>query len=230
MKRRETSATMYMPKILLHVLNDGLSLQMLKRLNAYPAKGLSVLLFLGVLMVMALPSLAVPQEDGLLLLSVASPAPVSGMKRVQAKMLIQAPPNLVWETLTNYSDLKNVLPGYERSSVLRAKGPNKLVDIAMRVAAFLPMYRYQVAVQENQADHIITLNRVSGDFKSMTATYRLVPQSNGTNTLLLYTLSIDPGSNMPGSQSIIRANTEKSLKALERHIEQEARKSVIGQR
>lgn len=174
-------------------------------------------------------SFAKAAEDGLMMLSVASESTKTELKRVQAKVLIEAPPRMVWKTLTNYPRLKNILPGYEKSSVVRTKGSNIWVDIAMKVAVFLPTYRYQVQVSENEPDYRINMVRVSGDFKTLNATYQLVPQANGRRTLLVYNLNIDPGSFIPGSQGLIRSNTEKSLKALERHIEQEARKSVIGQ-
>jgi ribosome-associated toxin RatA of RatAB toxin-antitoxin module len=168
-------------------------------------------------------------DDGLTL-SVAPAQQAGSGKTVQAKMLINAPPALVWNTITNYNALKNILPGYEKSNVIQSSGNSKLLDIAVKVASFLPTYKYKVRVQEEESSYKLSLNRISGDFKSLNATYRLVPQNNGTRTLLVYNLNIDPGFSMPGSLGIIKTNTEKSLKALEHHAEQEAKKSLIGQR
>lgn len=187
--------------------------------------GVALLILMGAV----LPS-ALAKGDGLQVLSVDSSQAGGSAKTVQAKLLIDAPPALVWNTLTNYSDIKNMLPGYEKSTVIRSKGATKWLDIAMRVAAFLPTYKYQVQVKEDEANLRLTLNRVSGDFKTLNANYKLVSQSNGDRTLLIYSLNIDPGFSLPGSQGVIKASTEKSLKALERYAEQEARKSLIGQR
>jgi ribosome-associated toxin RatA of RatAB toxin-antitoxin module len=197
--------------------------------QGFPYKAVQAVILLITVLTTGFLSAAQAQEDGLMMLSVVSTPNLAGMKKVQAKIVIDAPPSLVWQTLTNYADLQNVLPGYEKSTVIRAKGTNKLLDIAMKVAAFLPTYRYRVQIQEHEADYLLNMNRISGDFKSMDATYKLLPQNNGTRTILVYNLNIDTGLNVPGSQGIIRANAEKTLKALERHIEQEARKSVIGQ-
>src|SRR5690349_18436810 len=69
-------------------------------------------------------------DDGVLALSVAEPTAGSA-KVVQAKVIINAPPAVVWQTITNYAEIKNILPGYEKSTVLKSAGANKLVDIAV---------------------------------------------------------------------------------------------------
>jgi ribosome-associated toxin RatA of RatAB toxin-antitoxin module len=157
-------------------------------------------------------------------------SPSKPEKSIQTRLLIEAPPQLVWQTLTNYADIKNVLPGYEKSTVLKASGSLKTVDIRMKVSAFLPAYHYQVQMKEDVPSLSLYIRRISGDFKSLNANYKLVSQNNGTRTLLVYNLNLDTGMNLPGTQAIIRSNTEKSMKALETHILQEARKSLIGQR
>lgn len=185
----------------------------------------------GLLAGMAGITASAAEEDGLMMLSIAPIARHGGTERVvRAKVSINAPPALVWNILTRYGEMKHVLPGYEKSTVIRTEGSSTWLDISMRVAAFLPTYRYQVHAQENEAHHQLELSRVSGDFKSLSAVYQLFPQSNGSRTLLVYSLRIDPGFNPPGSQGLIRNHTEKSLKALERQAEQTARKSLIGQR
>ncbi len=179
--------------------------------------------------VMLCTQAAMAQDESLMMVSVAS-EPKAHAKTVEARVTIDAPPELVWEVMTDYPEMKNILPGYEKSNVVKSSAAGKVVDIAMKVAAFLPTYKYQVQVKESRPAYQIRLNRISGDFKALTATYKLVPEHNNTKTRLVYSLNIDPGFNLPGSQSILKNNTEKSLKALERHIEQEARKRLIGQR
>lgn len=169
-------------------------------------------------------------SENLLMVSVAPTARQGGAKTVNAKILIKVPPAMVWEILTDYPALSDVLPGYEKSRVLSASGSSTLMDVGMRVSSFLPTYRYRVRAQENKAAHYLNLSRISGDFKSLNATYRLTPQNHGKETLLVYTLNIDPGFTMPGAIALIRSNTEKSMKALESHAEQVFRKSEIGQR
>lgn len=175
-------------------------------------------------------ALAASKVDGLQSLSVV-PSPHGGSgKVVQARVLIEAPPHLVWDAITNYRSIKNNLPGYEKSTVLKSNGSTKLLDLAMRVAAFLPSYKYQVLAKEDEANYHLQLNRVAGDFKALNASYKLSSQNNGAKTLLVYRLEIDPGFNAPGSQGLIKSSSEKTLRAIEGVAEQEARKSLIGQR
>lgn len=173
---------------------------------------------------------AIAADSSVMTVSVTPEPKQANGKNVQARILIDAPPSMVWQTITNYPEMRRIIPGYEKSSLIKSNGSSKQLDIAMKVAPFLPTYKYQVQVREMADSQQITLNRISGDFKELRATYKLTPQSNGNKTLLSYTLNIDPGYNLPGSQAVIKSNTERSLKALESHIEAEARKSLIGQR
>ena len=195
------------------------------------------IMFLGLLVITCIASsaklyalAAVSTEENLNVLSIASNANEANGKTIQAKLLIDAPPQLVWQTITNYPEIKHVMPGYEKSTVLKSSGSTKTVDLGMKVAAFLPTYHYQVQMTENQPGYNLSIRRISGDFKSLNANYKLVSQNNGTKTLLIYNLNLDPGFSLPGSQALIKSNTEKSMKALQRHIMQESRKSLIGQR
>ncbi len=184
---------------------------------------------LSAIAVAVCPLMAMAAEESYQLVSVAADHDGTA-KDLQAQITIDAPPHLVWKTLTNYAQMKNIVPGYEKFSVVKANGPTKLLDIAMKVVAFLPTYKYQVQVQEFESARTIKLQRVSGDFKTLSASYKLNPQDGDKKTLLVYNLSVDTGTKIPGSQTILRNTTEKSLKALERHCEQEARRSLIGQR
>lgn len=182
---------------------------------------LAVITFsLGVSGWFASTSRAEASQDGLLLLHVAS-EPSGQTRTVEAKIVIDAPPAAVWSVLTNYPEMKNILPGYRKSSVLRSNATGKVLDIAMKVSPILPLYNYQVQVRENRAHYRISLQRLSGDFKDLEATYKLQPQRNGSQTLLSYQLSIDPGFNVPGMHGILKTNTEKSLKALEKRVEKD---------
>ncbi len=175
-----------------------------------------------------LPAIAEPEN--MLMVSVAPVAKHSNLKTVKAQVLIQAPPALVWDMLTDYPGVSEILPGYERTRVLSRSGSTTLMDVGMRVSNLLPLYKYRVRAQENEADRQLSMTRIAGDFKSLQASYKLTPQNHGKATLLSYQLSIDPGVSLPGSTGLIRNNTLKSLNALERHAELAFRKGEIGQR
>lgn len=151
-------------------------------------------------------------------------------KNISAKVSIDAPPSYVWQIITDYERLDDILPGYEKSELVSGGGTVKTLALGMKVNPFLPRYNYQVRVSENPSTQQIRLQRVSGDFKSLNAVYKLIPQNGGKQTMLVYDLAVDPGARIPGAGAILKASTEKTLKALQAHIEQSHRKSVIGQR
>lgn len=152
------------------------------------------------------------------------------VKTINAKMTINAPPAFVWQTLTNYNQLDDFIPGYKSTQLIASSGATKTLDIDMVVSRLLPSYKYRVKVQENQRQMMLTLQRISGDFKYLTGSYRLVPADNGAKTVLVHKLDCDPGMDIPGSSHVIKNSVEKTLAAVRKHAETQHRKSLIGQK
>lgn len=167
-------------------------------------------------------------NDGLLMLNLATLD--SETSQISAKVVIDAPPNVVWQSLTQYSQMKRVLPGYKKSTVLKSAGNVKTLDIGMKVSPILPAYNYTMRVTENRPQLRLDFNRIAGDFDSMKAHYKLAPTAGGKQTILTYGLTIDPGSNLPGQSKVIRSNTEKTLKALEQSIEAKYAQSLTARK
>jgi ribosome-associated toxin RatA of RatAB toxin-antitoxin module len=162
----------------------------------------------------------------------ADESPASKIKVLNARIVIDAPPVYVWQTITSYGKFKEFLPGYEKTDVVSADPHGKVVDVAMSVTRLLPTYKYRVRVNENRQSFELKMNRISGDFKYLTAVYQLYPKNNGAQTVLSYCIKVDPGFTLPtlGLSPILKNNTEKTLKAIENRSIQEHRKSLIGQR
>lgn len=178
---------------------------------------------------LSVPDVQAKAKPGALQVSVVS-APKSPVKTVQGRIFVDAPPQSVWQILTDYPAWVNRVPGYEKSRILESLAAEKLLDVTMKVNPWLPAYRYQVRASERKSAYRLTFQRVSGDFEQLSAVYQLLPQDNGQQTVLSYTLSIDAGVPMPGIPTILKANTEKSLSAIKRHSELEAARSAIGHR
>jgi ribosome-associated toxin RatA of RatAB toxin-antitoxin module len=154
----------------------------LKQKVVFWAMGL--LLFMG-------PAFA--DTDNLLMVSIASTSRPGNIKTVNAKVLIQAPPTLVWDMLTDYPGWASIMPWYDKSRVLSVSDSSTLMDVALRMGGLLPTYKYRVRARENKASYQVNMTRLSGDFKSLTASYKLAPQNQGEATLLTYQLNIDTG-------------------------------------
>jgi ribosome-associated toxin RatA of RatAB toxin-antitoxin module len=193
-------------------------------------KARAILLWLLLFATLNLGTLqGIAKTDATLQVSVSS-VPKSSTKNVQGRILVEAPPAIVWQILTDYPGWVNRVPGYEQSRILKSTAVGKILDVTMKVNTLLPPCRYQVQTQEKKHAYQLLFQRVSGDFDEMTAIYNLSPLNNGRQTILSYTLNIDVGVPLPGLTGILKNNAEKSLNALKRYSELEAARSAIGQR
>ncbi|MGE0200312.1 MAG: SRPBCC family protein [Candidatus Melainabacteria bacterium] len=163
----------------------------------------------------ALPALAAKPHD----INVSVLSPTRPTKTIKTRTVINAPPHVVWKTLTSYNNLKNIIPEYRRSTILANSGTTKTVDIGLKVSQVLPTYNYQVRVNENQPQWTLNVNRISGDFSELSALYKLVGMNNNKQTMLVYDLNINPGNNLPGAAAVIQNSTRSQLTALQTHIE-----------
>lgn len=139
-------------------------------------------------------------------------------KTLQAEATVDAPVDAVWGELTNYGQIKSILPGYDRSTVLQSSATGATVDIGLKAQGLAPSFRYQVKVREDKAANTIHIQRISGDFKSINASYKLIPVENGTRTKVVYKLEIDLGS-IPtlGANQLLKSNAQKVMVALQNH-------------
>ncbi len=185
-------------------------------------KRLLILILLASFLCMGTTDAATPQ--------VALTSHSSENKTLTSKVVIDAPASAVWQILTNYNNLKNVLPGYEKSQVIQSAGATKTVQFAVKVAPILPAYQYQVQIRENQPAYNIHIKRVSGAFDAIDASYKLIPSADGTKTTLVYTLNIDLGDDAPkfGVDGTLKSSTQKAMAALQTHCSQSYRKSLVA--
>lgn len=171
-------------------------------------------------------------SENFLMFNLSEDAPSSKIKVLNARIVIDAPPVMVWQTLTNYNKHKEFIPGYKKTDLVSCDGNAKVLDVIMNVGQFLPNYHYKVRVLENKQSYELKMNRISGDFQHLSANYQLYPKSNGNQTILSYSIKLDPGLTLPGVNvsTLMKSNAEKTLKAIESRSEQEHKKSLIGQR
>ncbi len=149
-------------------------------------------------------------------------------KVVKAQVVIDAPATQVWQTITNYNNMASYMPGYKKSRVTGGAGSNKTLDIGVKVSALLPTYNYKVRVTENKSAYTVKIQRTSGDFKAINANYKLIPQGN--KTLLVYSLNIDLGDNVPniGVKKTLKNNALKSMAAVQNKCVKEYKKNVVA--
>lgn len=170
-------------------------------------------------------------------LNVRAAAPVVNLsnqtgdvKVINASVVIDAPPEAVWQTLTDYNNLNAFMPGYEKSRVIGGSGAVKTLEMGLKVSRMLPAFHYQASVRENKTDRTLSIQRISGDFKAFNASYKLLPANNGSKTQLVYSLALDAGVGVPklGVDHILKSSTEKTLSAVQSYCAAAYRKSVLA--
>ena len=189
-------------------------------------------MFKQVLMVLCTMTLALSAAEGFAKdVSVKALPASGGAQSIQAEALINAPVSAVWSDLVDYANMKNVLPGYQRSTVLQNAGSTKTLDLQVKASSLLPPFKYQVKIREDKAANTIHIQRISGDFKSIVASYKLIPTANGTQTRLVYNLNIELGDKVPsmGAGSLIKGNAEKAMIALQSHCNRSYQRSMTAQ-
>jgi carbon monoxide dehydrogenase subunit G len=141
---------------------------------------------------------------------------VGDFKVLHGEVDIDAPMEVVWSALTDYNNLKRILPGYTHSKLLFSRGNEKTVDLGLKVNLLIPELRYQVRILEDKNRKTMGIERVSGDFDALNATYQLAPLDGSSNhTHLSYDLKIDFGIPVPGVGIMMRSNMVTDLAALQ---------------
>jgi len=140
---------------------------------------------------------------------------VGDYKVIHGEADIDAPLSTVWDVLTDYADMKKILPGYTYSALLPSSGKEKKADLILKLNPFTPELRYQVRFLEERNENRILIQRISGDFDDMSGSYKLAPLRNGNQTHLIYDLRIDFGVPIPGIGFLLRSKAEADLKALQ---------------
>jgi ribosome-associated toxin RatA of RatAB toxin-antitoxin module len=139
---------------------------------------------------------------------------------VRAAMLIDAPPDVVFQAMTHCADALKFVPHLRTCHVLpHADEPNVLyVEHEIDFGWYAPRLRY-VFRADLVADRSIAFRQVSGDFKANRGLWELEPA--GTRTLLRYRVEIDPPGYVPNwlARSTFKRELPRMLAELKRHCE-----------
>jgi len=143
---------------------------------------------------------------------------------VRAAMLIDAPPDVVFETMTHCADAMKFVP-HLRLCRIREQAEDRsweVVEHEIDFGWYSPRIQYQLRA-DIVADRSITFRQVSGDFKANHGIWELEPADSGNRTLLRYRVYIDPPSYVPTwlARSTFKRELPQMLTDLRRHCEAE---------
>jgi ribosome-associated toxin RatA of RatAB toxin-antitoxin module len=145
--------------------------------------------------------------------------PKSGLKGAEGRILIKAPPEKVWNLLDNQEKLGTIVPGIKRTKVLE-KGQDYQKDmICLSTVPLLPVFKYTLLLDESNKYKEIRFKKISGCFKQLYGTWKFEPYNQ--DTILVYTMYIDFGFNMPSFLRVYGLNNTlpHTLKAIKSAVE-----------
>jgi uncharacterized membrane protein len=143
---------------------------------------------------------------------------------VRAALQINAPPEVVFRTMISCADALQYVP-HLRSCRVRARGPDDswlLVEHEIDFGWYAPRIRW-VSRADMTANRKITFRQVSGDFRANEGSWELEPSADGSRTLLLYRIYIDPPGYVPNwlARSTFKRELPQMLTDLRRRCETE---------
>jgi len=143
---------------------------------------------------------------------------------VRAAMLIDAPPAVVFESMTRCADAVRYVPHLRLCRVRdrAADGSWALVEQEIDFGWYAPRLRY-VFRADFVTDQSITFRQISGDFKANEGVWEFEPAEDGARTLLRYRVYIDPPGYVPNwlARSTFKRELPQMLVDLRRFCEAE---------
>jgi ribosome-associated toxin RatA of RatAB toxin-antitoxin module len=143
---------------------------------------------------------------------------------VLAAMLIDAPPEVVFQMMTSCADAVQYVP-HLRLCRVRDRAVDmswELVEHEIDFGWYSPRLRY-IFRADIVADQSIAFRQVSGDFKANHGIWEFEPADSGNRTLLRYRVYIDPPGFVPNwlARSTFKRELPQMLANLRRHCEAE---------
>jgi len=139
---------------------------------------------------------------------------------VVCRVSLDAPLELVWQTLTDYSRLAEFIPGMRRSRVVERRGAVTVVEQS-GVAGFLFLtFPIEVTLASTERPpHALDVILLKGNLKRLDGGYRIAPQPGGR--ILLTWSGIVEALAMPPllGDLVMRANIEDQFRGMVVEIE-----------
>ncbi len=144
--------------------------------------------------------------------------------QITAHAVVRAPPELIWQTLTDYDHLATFVPGITSSRVVSRQGPELVVE--QKGSARLWIFSYPIEVKVAAAERpyrSIDVHLLQGNLKRLDGSYRIEPRPDGT-TELVWNGLIEPDSPLPGfiRTPLLRRSISEQFTGMVREIERRA--------
>jgi ribosome-associated toxin RatA of RatAB toxin-antitoxin module len=144
----------------------------------------------------------------------------------EAKVLVKASPQVVWNVLTDYANLSRFIPNMSSSKVLENKGDRKVVEQVDSRQVFLIniQSRTKLAIKETFLKQI-DFKMVDGDLDSLQGYWKMelvsaYPGAKPNQVLITHNVAAQPKSSVPSSTfyDIFKGSLSETLSAVSGEI------------
>ncbi len=141
----------------------------------------------------------------------------AGRKIVRGALVIDAPIDAVWDTITDYDHFADFMPNIATlHSSVEADGRIKLSGIVTTFAADFPV---ELHVKHDRARWTTSWDEASGKFKVNKGHWTLEKHGAGDHTLVVYELDIEvSGYPSPVVRAVVLHRLKKTLRAVEKRV------------
>ena len=154
---------------------------------------------------------------------------------VKCRALLDAPFDLVWQTLTDYDGLANFIPGMRRSRMLERQGAVAVIEQSGDAGFLFFSFPLDVTLASTERPpHALDVKLIKGNLKRLDGSYRIEPQAGGR--ILLTWTGIVEALSMPPllGELVMRSNIADQFYGMVREIERRdalrrAREKATGQ-
>ena len=143
-----------------------------------------------------------------------------GALEVACRAILDAPYDLVWETLTDYDRLAEFIPGMRRSRVVERRGPLVIVEQSGEAGfLFLSFPIDATLASTERPPHALEVRLLKGTLKRLEGAYRIEPQIGG-RLLLTWSGTVEALSMPPLlGELVMRSVIEDQFRGMVREIE-----------
>ncbi|MEK6245392.1 MAG: SRPBCC family protein [Pseudomonadota bacterium] len=139
---------------------------------------------------------------------------------VVCRAMLDAPLDLVWQTLTDYGRLAEFIPGMRRSRVVERRGAAAVVEQSGEARFLFMTFPIEVTLASTERPpYAIEVSMLKGNLKRLDGAYRIEPQGGGR--MLLTWRGIVEALSMPPllGDMLMRSNIEDQFRGMVREIE-----------